>query len=175
MRSRMLQLFPWMGLLILLSSCALLFPDRTAPKSSNYHIEPPGAPWQKLALSKDPSTLESMKADLAYENAETGGIISLNSLCRKYTETDLITLTNNLVRGIEKKRILSRKETKIDDAQALDTLFGGEVDNVFLHIRTVVLSKDDCTYDFLYIAVPSKEGVAEKAFESFLASFRTEN
>lgn len=170
----MLRLIPGMGLIVLLSSCALLFPDRTAPKSSTYQVSPPNLPWHKLTVGKDPSTLESMKADLAYENAETGGIISLNSLCRKYTEADLETLTNNLVRGIGKKQILQRKEANIDGVKALDTLFGGEVDKVFLHIRTVVLTKDDCTYDFIYVAIPSREGSAGLAFETFLASFRTE-
>jgi hypothetical protein len=115
-----------------------------------------------------------MKADLAYENPETGGIISLNSLCRKYTEGDLETLTNNLVRGIQKKQIIHRREAEVAGVKALDTLFSGEVDKVFLHIRTVVLAKDDCTYDFIYVAIPSREGSAGQAFESFLASFRTE-
>lgn len=162
-----------MGVFIF-SSCAVLFPDRTAPKSSNYQVTTPGAPWSKLAVGKDSNSLDSMKADLAYENPETGAIISLNSLCRKYTDESLEDLTNNLVRGIGKRQQLQRTERKIDGADALDTLFEGEVDNVRLNIRTVVLKKDDCTYDFIYVSIPRREGASGQAFDSFLASFRAE-
>lgn len=135
---------------------------------------PPSAPWHKLSAEKDPNTLESMKADLAYENAETGAIISLNSLCRKYTDASLEILTDNLVRGIGSRQVLNRKEVDIDGAKAMDTLFEGEVDKVPLHIRTVVLKKNDCTYDFIYVSIPKREGASGQAFDSFLASFRTE-
>ncbi len=174
MRSRMLLWLPGMGLFMCLSSCALLFPDRTAPKSSTYQISGPDSPWNKLSVSKDPSTIESMKADLAYENPETGAIISINSLCRKYSETSLEDLTNNLVRGISNKEILKRQETLVDGAKALDTLFSGDMDNVNLHIRTVVLIKDSCTYDFIYVSIPKRDSGNGQAFEKFLASFRTE-
>jgi hypothetical protein len=163
-----------MGILLLTSACAVLFPDRTAPKSSDYQVATPNSPWHKLAVGKDGNSLDSMKADLAYENPDTGAIISLNSLCRKYTDESLEDLTNNLVRGIGKREELRRTETKIDGADALDTLFEGEVDNVRLNIRTVVLKKNDCTYDFIYVSIPRREGTSGQAFDSFLASFRTE-
>jgi hypothetical protein len=176
----MVPLLPGKGFLLLvsfaltLSSCALLFPDRTAPKSSNYKIDPPAAPWSRLAVGRDPDAIESMKADLAFENSETGSIISLNSLCRKYTRSSLEALTNNLVRGIGNRKLLRQDERELNGSRALDTLFSGEVDKVYLHIRTVVLIKDDCTYDFIYVSIPKREGGSGHAFESFLASFRTE-
>lgn len=159
---------------LFLSSCALLFPDRTAPKSLTYQVAPPSAPWVKLVVGSDPNAIESMRADLAYENPETGAIISLNSLCRKYTESSLETLTDNLVRGINGKKIIERKNTDLNGVKALDSLFSGEMDKVDLHIRTVVLIKDGCTYDFIYVSIPKREGASEKSFDTFLASFRTE-
>lgn len=163
-----------MGILLTATSCAVLFPDRTAPKSSDYRVASPAAPWHKLVVDKEGATVEAMKADLAYENPETGSIISLNSLCRKYTDESLEDLTNNLVRGIGKRQQLRRTETKVDGADALDSLFEGEMDNVRLNIRTVVLKKNECTYDFIYVSIPKREGASAQAFESFLASFRTE-
>lgn len=115
-----------------------------------------------------------MKADLAYENPSTGAIISLNSLCRKYTNTTLESMTNNLVRGIEGKEVVHRRETKLEGADALDTLFEGTVDNVRLNIRTVVLIKGTCTYDFIYVVIPKREGESRSDFEQFIASFRVE-
>lgn len=178
MRSRMMPTVPRTGFLfaaiLLLSGCAILFPDRRAPKSVEYLVNPPPAPWHKLAVGQDPNSVDALKADLAYENPNTGAIISLNSLCRKYTDASLETLTNNLVRGIENRRILERKNVEVSGAEALDTLFEGTVDNVRLHIRTVVLTKNSCTYDFIYVVIPKREGESKHAFESFLASFRAD-
>ncbi len=157
-----------------LTGCALLFPDRTAPKSVAYQVQPPATPWNKLLVGEDPNSLDSMKADLAYENPNTGAIISLNSLCRKYTNTTLDSMTNNLVRGIENRMVLDRKEKKIDGADALDTLFEGTVDNVRLNIRTIVLIKNSCTYDFIYVVMPKREADSRSAFDSFVSSFRSE-
>jgi hypothetical protein len=164
----------FLPIVLLFSSCALLFPDRTAPKSQSYLVTPPDAPWTKLNVNKDPNAIESMKADLAFENPETGAIISLNSLCRKYTDASLETLTNNLVRGIGGKKILEQKPVEIDGVPALDSLFSGEMEKVDLHIRTVVLIKDACTYDFIYVSIPKREANSAKTFETFLASFRTD-
>lgn len=173
MQSRMARPLPWMGLLFLLSACAVLFPDRRAPKSSNYLITPPTAPWHKLPVGADPDSTEALKADLAYENPETGSIISLNSLCRKYHAGTLDSLTTNLVRGIGAREMLRRQETTLDGAPALDTLFSGEVDKVRLHIRTVVLIKDSCTYDFIHVSVPKNGAAGAQEFDAFLASFKS--
>lgn len=162
-----------MGLL-LFPSCALLFPDRTAPKSSEYRVQSPSSPWHKLAVGTDPNALDSMKADIAFENSDSGAIISLNSLCRKYSDTSLESLTANLVRGIGKRELIDQKEITVNGATALDSLFSGEVDKVNLRIRTVVLAKDSCTYDFIYVAIPKRDHDGGRAFEAFLASFKTE-
>jgi hypothetical protein len=163
-----------MGVVLALSSCAIFFPDRSAPKSSTYQILSPDSPWHRLDLARDSEAIDTIKADLAYENPETGAIISLNSLCRKYTDATLETLTNNLVRGINNREILRQETAEIDGTKALDTLFKGQVDNVDLHIRTVVLIKDKCTYDFIYVSIPKKEKNSGQAFEKFLASFRAD-
>lgn len=163
-----------MGIFFLLTSCALLFPDRTAPKSKDYIITPPSSPWHKLATADDPSSVDAMKADIAFENPESGAIISLNSICRKYSPSSLEVLTNNLVRGISNRETLRRAEIELSGAPALDTTFSGLVDNVPLNIRTVVMIKKSCTYDFIYVTVPGKEEKNGPAFETFLASFRAE-
>jgi hypothetical protein len=184
MQTRMVPLLPRRGsfgirtvatglVFLSLSSCALLFPDRTAPKSQAYNVTPPPAPWHKLAVGDDPNATDAMKADMAYENPETGAIISLNSICRKYNKASLDTLTNNLVRGVGDRKLISRNEVNIDGGTALDTLFAGTVDGVFLHLRTVVLIKNECTYDFIHVSIPKREPENARSFEDFLSSFHT--
>jgi len=159
--------------LFILSGCALLFPDRTAPKSKSYTVTPPDSPWSKLSITKDPETIETMRADLAFENPETGAIISLNSLCRKYSNASLEILTDNLMRGISGKKLSSRKTMPLAQADAMDSIFVGKMDGVDLQIRTVVLKKDGCTYDFIHIST-LKRIDQSGTFDSFLASFRTD-
>jgi hypothetical protein len=153
------------------SSCALLFPDRTAPKSLHYQVVPPRSPWQKILVGDDPNSIDALKADLAYENPQTGAIISINSLCRKYSEHNLEALTNNLVRGIDNRKTISKTSKTIANSEALDSIFEGIVDKVNLKIRTVVLIKNYCSYDFIYVSLPEKELNSKDAFEAFIASF----
>ena len=159
------------GLLLAGTSCALLFPDRTAPKDRDYEVTPPPPPWSKLAVSDDPNAVDSMKADRAYENPETGAIISVNSICRKYNKSSLETLTDNLVRGVGERKLTRREEISLDGEQALDSTFEGVVDGVFLNLRTVVLIKNDCTYDFIHVSIPKREKGNGRVFDDFLASF----
>lgn len=159
--------------LLLGSSCALLFPDRTAPKSQSYHVIPPPPPWHKLAVGDDPNATDAMKADMAYENPSTGAIISLNSLCRKYNKASLEALTDNLVRGVGDRKLLERKEIELDGGKALDSTFEGVVDSVFLNLRTVVMIKNDCTYDFIHVSIPKRDAGGGRFFDEFLASFHT--
>jgi hypothetical protein len=158
---------------LFIQGCALLFPDRTAPKSQSYTISPPGSPWHKLAVGADVNATDAMKADMAFENPDTGAIISLNSICRKYSGLSLESLTENLVRGIPDRKQIARKEVTLDGAKGLDTTFEGTVDDVFLNLRTVTLIKGDCTYDFIHVTVPNRQKGHLEFFDTFLQSFRT--
>lgn len=181
MRSGMKQLTPRMGLIFFLASlslvqnsCALLFPDRTAPKSAVYTIAIPHSPWKRLPLGESTNSLDSMRADIAYENTENGAVISLNSLCRKYNKESLDALTMNLVRDIDNRKVLSQKKISINNSDALESLFEGIVDKVKVNINTVVLIHGDCTYDFIYVEVPKNGKINTNDFQSFVASFRVD-
>ena len=110
---------------------------------------------------------------MAFENPDTGGIISVNSICRKYNKLSLEELTNNLLRGVGERKAISANNLELDGARALDSIFEGIVDGVKLQLRTVVMIKDDCTYDFIHVSVPHREKDGSKTFEAFLASFHT--
>ncbi len=181
MRSRMMLISPRMGPIFLLASilsifpsCALLFPDRTAPKSASYTVKHPSDPWKKLSVGENPSSVDAMKADLAFENTETGAVISLNSICRKYNDGTLETLTLNLVRGIEQRVTIQQNKIKLKDSDALDSLFEGIVDGVKVRINTIVTIKNQCTFDFIYVEVPKDGKINTKDFQSFVTSFQVD-
>ena len=174
-------MFPGKGFLLLflavfiglVSSCAIIFPDRTAPKSADYTVLQLSSPWSKIPVGEDLNSVDALKADIAYENTGTGSIISLNSLCRKYNNASLEQLNTNLVRGIEDRKLIIQKETTVDGTKALDSKYSGNVDSVAVHIRTVVLVKNFCTYDFIHVTLPRHESKSnDSTFEQFLSSFK---
>ncbi|MCO5142278.1 MAG: hypothetical protein M9962_04215, partial [Oligoflexia bacterium] len=122
--------------------------------------------------NEDLELSDTMKADMAYENPETGAIISLNSICRKYQSSSLESLTNNLVRGIANRKTLETKSVKISNIDALESKFSGVVDGINLTIETVVLKKESCTYDFIFVVATDKVGSSIQEFKNFVASFR---
>lgn len=125
-----------------------------------------------MPVSENADATDSLKADIAYEHKTSGAIISLNSVCRKYLHTSLNDLTNNLVRGIGERKVIAESKRDLAGAEAKDTTFEGVVDGVKINIRTVVMMKDSCTYDFIHVVVPSKDKTSKKDFEEFLKSFR---
>ena len=159
---------------IALSACSLLFPDRSAPKSDSYTILKLDPPWTPVATGENQDSIDALKADLAYENTETGGIISLNSLCRKYSGSSLDDLTSNLVRGIGSLKTLEQKDTTVGGIPAKDTVFEGVVDGIKVNLHTIVLMKKSCTYDFIYVVVPKKDNNNGSDFDKFVASFKAD-
>lgn len=175
-----MQDVPWRGLFVYgfvlgaLSSCSLLFPDASAPKSANYQVTPLKDPWKAVPVGDKSASIDALKADVAYEDTRTGAIVSLNSLCRKYTEASLEELSRNLVLGIKDKRVIRTREVTIADTPALDTVIQGEVEGARVQIRTVVMKKNSCTYDFVHVSTPEKARASEKDFEDFVASFKAD-
>ena len=155
-----------------ISACALFFPDRTAPKSGSYAVTEPLEPWTKLPVTDDPNATDSLKADAAFENQKSGAIISINSLCRKYQNSTVDDLTRGLVIGIKNKKTINEKSITVDNENAKDTLLEGIVDEVAVQIRTIVLKKNFCTYDFIYVALPQKYSEGVEDFEKFVSSFK---
>jgi len=177
MLSRKISPLPRMGLTILsllVVGCSLVFPDRTAPKSAIYHITKPEKPWVAVPTGESTDTTDALKADMAFENPKTGAILSINSICRKYTKTTLDDLTNNLVRGIEEKKLIEEKQRILDATDAKETLFEGVVDKVKIYLRTVVMLKNGCDYDFMYVTTPQNDAESRVDFEKFITSFKTE-
>lgn len=156
------------------SGCSILFPDASAPKSGHYTVTPPGEPWKSIPVSENTDVVDALKADLAYEDMRTGAIISLNSLCRKYANASLDELSRNLVLGIKDKSVISEREFEIDGVPAKDTVIRGEVENSKVQIRTVVLKKNFCTYDLIFVASPERVSMSERFFDEFVKSFKVE-
>ncbi len=154
-----------LGLACIRCSILLGGDQKVENKSKNYTYlrldKSPEQQWRILSHSQ-----EQEKEDIAYEHNHTKIIISLNSVCRNYSDnTSLDLLSKNLLRGLYQKGERQNKEIEVDGVKALestvDTVNPG---NTIIRVRTVVLKKSNCTYDLLYISKP-------ELFEKYLPDF----
>ncbi|MBX3228734.1 MAG: hypothetical protein KIT84_08785 [Labilithrix sp.] len=127
----------------------------------------PAAPagWTRLDVSD---------ASLAWRDDVNHASILVNARCRGADQrTPLVALTNQLVIGSTERDYESQQPEPFDGREALHTVLRAKWDGVPMKADVFVLSKDGCTYDFVYIGAPDRFDAGAPAFESFVRAFRT--
>ena len=122
---------------------------------NHYIVEAPSSFWIEL-----PPT----SADRAWRNPPQESVIYVKSNCGPYFEDrrlkdSLLSLT----RGLPIKETVLTEELRIANRRALFQIIDSEIDGVPFRLAMVVISKNNCLYDFLYIAPPKffSEGIAD--------------
>jgi hypothetical protein len=139
--------------------------------------------WVRLEPAKGdkPANLDSTDLpDVAYQSKKTASIISLNSACRNDPENpdeDLRALTNLLLLGITDATLRQEEPLMLaGDTPALQTTVEGRLagDNQGkrMSLRTIVMKRGHCDYDFVYMARPENFNSQEPDFAQFVASLR---
>lgn len=178
-RFRILSLFALVAGLSLLSGCGVLI-GNTKPvetKADNYGItdlSANDAKWIKLP-SNENELQSSDISDAAYQARDTGAIISINSACRALKNPSSVSLKESsqlLVMGMTDITFEERKDISIQNRPALETTIEGKMNTQPTKIRTVVVQKNDCLFDLMYIARPEVFGRHEDDFRRFLLSLR---
>ena len=153
-------------------------------KSRSYLVtELQGDPWVKLdpaslvsetKVDTKSDTYSSEITDLTFQSNKTAAIISLNSACRKgrKEEANLKLVTHELLLGITDVTLRADKETKIENTPALITTIQGNLGGQTTKIRTVVLSRGECTYDLMYVSSPDRFTIHEEDFNRFVSSLK---
>lgn len=119
--------------------------------------------------NSEPDTSET--TDLAFQSQLTSSIISMNSACRpSVRERELGGFTQQLLLGISDVSERSEIHLKIADQDALQTTVNGKMNRTFVKIRTIVLKKDNCAYDLMYISKPADFEKQEDTFLKFAQS-----
>jgi hypothetical protein len=139
--------------------------------------------WLKL----DSSTGDKHRAvdptevpDVAYQSKKTAAIISLDSACRNDPENpdeDLKAITNLLLLGISDVSLRQEEPiTLMGNSPALQTTvegrLTGDTQGKRMALRTIVMKRGHCDYDFVYMARPEKFNLEEPDFAQFVASLR---
>lgn len=124
----------------------------------NYTLGKLGGAWEEQ---------RSGGADRAWFNAVLSGTIYADSNCgRRFRDSPLEDLATHLTAGIAFGTPLREERLHLDNREALLRVYRGQLDGVGIQLGAVVLNKDGCTYDLLYLAPPTS---FESGFEDFVA------
>lgn len=113
--------------------------------------------------------------DFSYQSKSTASIISINTACREggnHGSKSLREYTRELLLGISDQNSFDEHDTDVNGTPALETTIEGKLNPRLVKIRTVVLQKDDCVYDLMYIAKPELFVRHEALFSRFVHSLR---
>lgn len=162
----------------LLSGCSL-FIGNVKPveeKSERYDImdlEKADADWMRLPSQSDPARTDI--SDLAFQSKSTASIISLNSACRpswRGDEPNLQEFSRQLLLGITDQGQRTQDQVDVASVPALRTTVDGKMSGRTVKLQTVVLKKEECVYDLMYVAQPDRFESQNDIFSRFVASLR---
>ncbi len=113
-------------------------------------------------------------ADRAWYNPALSATIYSDSNCAaRFEDGELHDLIKHVTSGIARGEARSEEARVIDGREALVQVYDGSLDGVALRLGVLVTKKDECLYDFVYIAPPSRFEEGWPAFEQVTAGFST--
>lgn len=121
--------------------------------------------WERVRLSNN---------DLAWYTEETGHALSVNSICREHEDAPLDVLTRHLVMGFTERLEVEQQKVVVDEREALRSRYRAKLDGVPVELLFVVLKKDQCVYDFTYVAPLGRYEERVDGFESLVRGFHAE-
>ncbi|NOK18221.1 hypothetical protein [Corallococcus carmarthensis] len=114
--------------------------------------------------------------DLAFvERGDTGRVIATNSTCRDHDDPSLQVLTKHLLMGFTERQDLGQRGFTLDGREALRSRYVAKLDGVPISLELVVLKKDNCVFDFSYVAPVGTADARMADFESLFEGFRLEH
>jgi hypothetical protein len=142
------------------------------------------AVWKKLSeaqlqpkdaqIGTNKTAFSSEITDLAWQSQKTFGIISLNTSCRegRPTANDLKPYLRELLLGISD--ITEREEStrQVSGQEALQAIIAGKMAGESTKIKALVLAKENCIYDLMYISRPERFNAHDADFNRFVSSLR---
>ncbi len=156
------------------SSCSLFLGggESADNKSHEYTVVRPDedktSKWKPLSIENN----ADIETDLSYQHTENNAFISLNSVCKNTSTTDLQLLTHQLLVGLPSFEKKEQKNTTVDGAEALETTVEiKEKKAKVTIIRTVVFKKGICTYDFMFVVDKKYFNREIVTFTQFVESF----
>lgn len=154
----------WMTALLVAGCAKRSLPDAD-PMEGVFRVGRPSADWERQ---------DSGGADYAWFHADHLATIYADSNCRRrFQEGPLSDLLTHLTAGIAKGSPIREESMRLDDRAALMRVYDGAVDGVPVRLGAVVVNKDRCTYDMVYVAPPESFEAGWADFVTVTSGFRT--
>lgn len=160
--------------LILLTSCfgsidkrgtiSGFYPEKNLVKTigGKFKIGPLPSPWKKEKIE--------FRA-LYFINEIDSSSITVSSWCKgAFDDGRLKDLSRRMTRGITEIEIIEHKTTQIDLRDAMQQSLFGKMDGVPIYMKTYVMKKNECVFDFIYVTIPNKREY-EKDFDNMVHGF----
>lgn len=148
--------------ILALTACAGRHASRL---EGRYDLGNPGAGWEGVRPGS---------ADKAWRHADSGATIYADSNCaERFDDDPLDSLLDRLVLGVAQGDPVGEQASTLDDRDALMRAWNGEIDGVPVSVAALVIKKDFCVYDVVYIAPPTAFEQGRAAFETVAAGFRS--
>ena len=117
--------------------------------------------------------LSSRAKAVVFYNAGLRSSISTDAFCGSaFEDAPLHVLTSQIIAGQNDQQVTKTEEFMLDERGARRTILNAKTDGVPLKLDVVVMKKNNCTIDFVYVSPPENyaQGVAD--FENFFGGFK---
>lgn len=121
-----------------------------------------GDGWRRVEVSG---------SDLAFHSRNVGGVIAVNGDCDRDNDPPLRQLLMQLLIGFTEREFLTEELMSLDGREAMHSIVRAKIDGVPMMLDLYVLKKDECLYDFSYVAPPRDFLQARAEFEAFVRGF----
>jgi hypothetical protein len=140
----------------------------------NQVLSKPGVSYRVGGLSPGWERVKVSSNDLAWFVEDTGHALQVNSTCKGHEDAPLDVLTRHLLMGFTDRHEVEQEKVVVDEREALRSRFVARMDGVPVDLVFVVLKKDNCVYDFSYVAPLGRYEERLMDFESLVHGFRAE-
>ncbi len=145
--------------------CMLLGCANKQISFKGYRIKGPENGWNSVA---------SGSADHAWYNSKIGATIYVDANCGpKFEDRPLHDSAYSMTAGVRTSEEPIERVLFLDGREALMVQSKGKMDGVYVQMATVVLSKDRCLYDFVYMTRPEHFTAGFGDFHQLLHTFET--
>ncbi len=102
----------------------------------------------------------------------SGNLVAVTSSCDRHAQADLQILTRDLLLGTRKQTYKKQEHMTINGAKALYSSLVAQLEGKPVHYEAVVLSKDNCIFDFTMVSRKAIGSADVSQFLSFVKSFQ---
>ncbi len=129
-----------------------------------YRIAPPGAGWSSVDFDEN---------DVAWVSRH-GHVLAVNSTCEGHADAPIEVLLNHLVFGFTEKREVERRVRPLDGREAVEVHSMARLDGVPVDLTLLVLKKDGCVHDVMYVAPEKLRDEHLAAYEAMVEALHSQ-